>query len=100
MMGASILPAELSRRLFDEALLAAEVGAVGLDLKRLAQDAQRAVVGVQRAADERRHETLGVVLAEGVLDDALAGAGLADDEAEASQGRAIPLSARAPREFA
>ena len=43
-------------RLLDEALLAAEVGAVGLDLKGLAQDAQGAVVGVQRPVDDRRDE--------------------------------------------
>ena len=42
-------------RLLDEPGFAAEVGAIGFDLKRLAQDAQRAVIGVERAVDDRRH---------------------------------------------
>jgi hypothetical protein len=68
----------------DEAALAAHVVPLGFDLKRLAQDAGRAVVGVQGAVDDRRHETLGVEFAERALEHALAGAGLTHDEAEAS----------------
>jgi hypothetical protein len=69
--------------LFDETLLAAEVCALAFDLKGLAQDAQRAVVGVQSPVDDRGHEAFGVVLAQGAFDDALAGAGLSDDDAQA-----------------
>ncbi len=67
---------------FDEALFAAEVGTVGFDVKGLAQDAEGRVVGVQRPVDDGSDDALGVVLAECVFDDALAGAGLADDDAE------------------
>ena len=68
----------------DEPTFAAHVVPLGFDLKRLAQDAQRAVVRVQRAVDDRRHHPLRVVLAESALEHTLAGAGLAHDQAEAA----------------
>jgi hypothetical protein len=42
----------------DQAGPAAEVEAVGVDLEGLAQDAQGAVVGVDRAVDDGRDEAL------------------------------------------
>ena len=51
--------------LLDETLPAAAVGALTFDLKGLAQDAQRAVAGVQSPVDDRGHEVFGVVLAQG-----------------------------------
>ena len=45
--------------LLDEALLAADRTAVGVDLKRVAQDAQDAVIGVQRSVHDRRDQALG-----------------------------------------
>jgi hypothetical protein len=66
----------------DEPAFAAHVDAVGLDLKGLAQDSQRAVVGVQGSVDDRGDESLRIVAAERVFDDALARPRLADDEAE------------------
>jgi hypothetical protein len=68
----------------DEALLATDIPTVGVDLEGLAEDAQDAVIGVQGAVDDGGDEALGVVLDEGGLDDALAGAGLADDQAQAA----------------
>jgi hypothetical protein len=67
-----------------ETAFAAEVDAVGFDLKGLAQDAQGGVVGVQRPVDDGRDDALGIVLTERVFDDGLAGAGLAHDDAEAA----------------
>src|SRR5690606_18684206 len=52
--------------------------------KGLAQDAQGAVVGVQGAIDDGSDDALGVVLAQGLFDDGLASAWLADDGAEPS----------------
>ena len=66
--------------LFDEALFAFEVAAVGFDAKGLTQDAQYRVVGVERAVDDGRQQTLGVVQAQGLLEHALARTGLADDD--------------------
>lgn len=97
MIGASILPAELSllasstRRLF-----AAEVGTVALELEGLAQDAQGAVVGVQGAIDDGGDDALGVVLAEGLFDDGLAGFRLADDDAQAPPAGSGRARCRAP----
>ena len=71
-------------RFGDETPLAAHVVPLGFDLKRLAQDTERGVVGVQGAIDDRRDEALGVEFAQGALEHALAGAGLAHDEAETS----------------
>jgi hypothetical protein len=61
--GEHLAGAVQAARLLDEAAFAAHVDAICLDLKRLAQDAQRAVVSVERAVDDRRHDALGVVLA-------------------------------------
>jgi hypothetical protein len=71
-------------RLFDEAAFTAHVDAFRFDLERLAQDAQRAVVGVQRAVDNRRDEALRIVLAERLLDHALARPRLADHDTQAA----------------
>jgi hypothetical protein len=70
--------------LLDEALLAADVNAVSVDLEGVAEDSQNAVIGVERPVDDRCDESLGVVINERVLDDALAGARIADDDAQAA----------------
>ena len=85
MMGTMSLP--LALRLFascDETLLALVVAAVGFELEGLAEQAQHVVPGVQGAVDDRRDPLLGVVADDGVLEDGLAGAGFAEDEAESA----------------
>ena len=67
--------------LLDEPPLALEVAPVGLDLEGLAHDAEDGVVGVQGPIDDRSEQPLRVMRAEGLLDDGLSGAGLADDQA-------------------
>src|SRR5579863_6653350 len=69
-------------RLLDQPALAGEVSSVGIDLERLAEDAQGAVIRVQGPVDHGREQALRVMTAEGLLDDALARAGLADDDAQ------------------
>ncbi len=71
-------------RFFDEAAFATEVDALDVEAEGLAEDAQGAVIGVQRAVDDGGDQPLWVVLTEGLFDDALAGAGVADDEAKAA----------------
>ena len=68
--------------LFDESAFAAEVQTFHINLEGLTQDTQRAVVGVQRAVDHGGKHAFGVVAAQCVLDGALAGAGLADEDTE------------------
>ena len=67
--------------LLDQPLLAADDSAASVDLKRVAQDAQHAVVGVQRAIDDGGDESLGVMVDQGMLEHALARSRLANDEA-------------------
>ena len=68
----------------DQEALAVVVAALELDLESLAEDAQGVVIGVQGAVDHRGDHAFGVVVEEGLLEDALAGAGFAQHQAEAA----------------
>ena len=68
----------------DEQAFAVMVAAFELDLEGFAKDAQRVVIRVQGAIDHRRDHPFGVVGEEGLFEDALAGAGFAQHEAEAA----------------
>lgn len=68
----------------DQQALAVVVAALELDLEGLAEDAQGVVVGVEGAVNHRRNQALGVVVEEGLLEDAFAGARLAQHQAQAA----------------
>jgi hypothetical protein len=55
---------------------AAMVAALELDLKGLAADAQGVVIGLQRPIDDGRDEVFGIVVEQGLFEDAFAGARL------------------------
>jgi len=55
-----------------------------LDLKRLAQNAQRIVISVQRAVHDGRDHAFGVVRQEGLFQNAFAGARFAEHQTEAA----------------
>jgi hypothetical protein len=60
------------------------VATLELDLKRLAEDAQRVVVSVQRAVDHGGDHAFGVVLEQRLFEDAFAGARFAEHQAQAA----------------
>jgi hypothetical protein len=72
-----------STGLLDQALLATDIAAIGIDLERVAQDPQHTVIGRERPVDYGSDQALGVVLHQGLFDDALAGARVAGDDAQA-----------------
>ena len=68
----------------DETGFAFVIGAVGIDLHGVAEEAQEVVQGVEGAVDDGGDPLFGVVVDEGVFEDGFASAGLAEDEAEAA----------------
>ena len=70
--------------LLDQQAFAVMVVALELDLEGFAEDAQRVVIGVQRAVDDGRDHAFGVVRQERLFQDALAGAGFAEHQTEAA----------------
>ena len=70
--------------LLDQQAFAVMVAALELDLERLAEDAQGVVVGVQGAVDDRGDHAFGVVVEQRLFEDAFAGAGFAEHQAEAA----------------
>ena len=68
----------------DQQPFAPMVAAFELDLEGFAEDAQGVVVGVEGAVDDRGDEALGVVVEEGLFEDALAGARFAQHQAQAA----------------
>ena len=66
--------------LLDEEFFAVVVLAVELDLERGTEDAERVVIGVERAVDHRRDQALGIVMDERRFQDAFADAGFAEHE--------------------
>ena len=60
------------------------ISALELDLKSFAEDSQRVVVGMEGAVDDGGNHPFGVVRQERLFEDALAGAGFAEHEAEAA----------------
>ena len=68
----------------DETCLAFGVVAEGVELERLAEQAQQVGPGVQRAVDDGRDPLLWVVTDDGVFEDGLAGAGFAEHKAESA----------------
>jgi len=73
-----------AERFLDKEAFAFTVAAVELDLKGFAEDAQGVVIGVECAIDDGRDHALLVMGDKGVLEHALAGAGFAQDEAQAA----------------
>ena len=55
-----------------------------LDLEGFAQDAERVVIGVQGAVDHGCNHAFGIVRQQGLFEDALAGTGFAEHQAEAA----------------
>ena len=74
----------LGAGLGDEAVFATGVVAGGVEFEDLAEEAQEVGPGVQGAVDDGRDPLFGVVADDGVLEYGLAGAGFAEDEAEAA----------------
>ena len=68
----------------DETAFAFVVAAVGFEFEGLAKEAQDVVPAVEGAVDDGGEPLFGVVVHEVVFEDAFAGAGFADDEAEAA----------------
>ena len=69
-------------RLVDEAGFAFGIAAESVEPEGLAEQAQQVGPGVQRAVDDRRDPLLGIMADNGVLEDGLAGARLAEDDAK------------------
>ena len=79
----------LARAMDAEGLLHQEpltvmVAALELDLEGFAEDAQRVVIRVQGAVDDGCDHPFGIVGEQRLLEDAFAGAGFAEDEAQAA----------------
>ena len=70
--------------LLDEQAFAVMVATLELDLKGFTQNAQRVVIGVQGAVDDRRDHAFGVVRQERLFEDAFAGARFAEHQTEAA----------------
>ena len=70
--------------LLDQQAFAVVVVALELDLEGFAEDAQGVVIGVKRAVDHRGDHAFGVVVQERLFQDAFAGAGFAQHQAEAA----------------
>src|SRR5271169_6110294 len=70
--------------LLHQQAFAVMVSPLKLDLKGFAEDAERVVIGVQRAVDDRGDHAFGVVRQEGLFQDAFAGAGFAEHQAQAT----------------
>ena len=66
----------------DEAVFAFGVAAEGVELEGLAEEPQQVGPGVERAVDDGGDPMLGVVADDGVLEHGLAGARLAENQAE------------------
>jgi hypothetical protein len=60
------------------------VTAFKFDLEGFAEDAQGVVVGVERAVDDRCDQPFGIVIQQGLFQDAFAGAGFAEHQTEAA----------------
>ncbi len=70
--------------LLDQEPFAVVVAPVELDLEGVAKDAQGVVIGVQGAIDHGRDHAFGIVGEQGLFEDALAGAGFAEHQAQAA----------------
>jgi hypothetical protein len=70
--------------LLHQQAFAVMVAAFKLDLKGFAEDAERIVVSVQRAIYHGRDHAFGVVRQERLFEDAFAGAGFAEHQAQAA----------------
>jgi len=68
----------------DQEPLAVVVAALELDLEGFTEDAQGVVVSVEGAVDDRGDQAFGVVVQEGLFEDRLSGAGLAQHQAQAA----------------
>ena len=68
----------------DQQAFAVMVAALELDLEGLAEDAQGVVVGVQGAVDDGGDHAFGVVVEQRLFEDAFAGAGFAQHQAQAA----------------
>ena len=68
----------------DQQAFAVVVAALELDLEGLAEDAQGVVIGVEGAVDDGSDHAFGVVGEERLFEDAFAGAGFAQHQAEAA----------------
>ena len=68
----------------DQQAFAVVVAALELDLEGFAEDAQGVVIGVEGAVDDRGDHAFGVVVEQGLLEDAFAGAGFAQHQAQAA----------------
>jgi hypothetical protein len=64
--------------LLDQQAFGVMVAALELDLEGFTEDAQDVVIGVESAVDHRGDQALGVVVQEGVFENAFAGAGFAE----------------------
>ena len=60
------------------------VPALKIDLKGFAEDSQGVVIGVEGAVDDRGDHAFGIVVQECFFEDAFAGAGLSEHQAEAA----------------
>jgi hypothetical protein len=69
---------------FDELLFAAGIAAFGLDPEGLAEDPKGIGVGVQCPGYGRGDDAFGIMLYQGVFDDAFAGSGFAHNDAQAA----------------
>lgn len=67
-----------------EQAFTAMIAALELELESAAQDAQGVVIGVEGAIDYRSDHAFGIVIEQGLLEHAFAGARLAQDQAEAA----------------
>ncbi len=70
--------------LLHEQAFAVMVAALKLDLKGFAEDAERVVIGVQRAVDDGRDHAFGVVRQERLFQNTFAGARFAEHQTEAA----------------
>ena len=66
----------------DQQAFGVMAAALELDLEGFTEDAQGVVIGVNGAIDHRGDQALGAVVQEGVFENAFAGAGFAEDDAE------------------
>jgi hypothetical protein len=74
----------------DQKPFAVVVAALELDLKSFAEDAQGVVVGVEGTVDDRGDHAFGVVIQEGLLQNALTRSGFAQDQAKPALLRVDP----------
>ena len=70
--------------LLDQQAFAAMIMALELDVKGFAEDAERIVASVERAVDHGGDHPFGIVIQQRLLQNAFAGAGFAQHQAEAA----------------